>query len=114
VVVSSTWRHGYTPKGLQLLLEARGFKGKVIDKTPSLWRARGLEIQAWLDEHHEHLSLQGYTCPPFPGSVESLVILDDDTDMEHWLPRLIRTDNKVGLQAVDIERAIKMLEEPIG
>ena len=34
VVVSSTWRHGKTIGELQEMLEAEGFIGRVIDKTP--------------------------------------------------------------------------------
>ena len=34
VVVSSTWRHGKTVVELQAMLEAEGFTGRVVDKTP--------------------------------------------------------------------------------
>ena len=34
VVVSSTWRYGKTVSELQEMLEAEGFIGRVIDKTP--------------------------------------------------------------------------------
>ncbi len=53
VVVSSTWRHGKTVTELQAMLEAAGFIGCVIDKTPvgALGADRGEEIAAWLAEH---------------------------------------------------------------
>src|SRR5713101_2329269 len=35
VVVSSTWRYGKTAPELQEMLEAEGFKGCVLDKTPT-------------------------------------------------------------------------------
>jgi len=98
VVVSSTWRHGYTVPGLQLLLESRGFIGRIISKTRELWGRRGTEIQAWLVEH--------------PGA-RSIAILDDNSDMEPWQARLVRTNNKVGLQSKDVARAIELLEQPI-
>lgn len=114
VVVSSVWRHSYSPKGLQLILETQGFVGQVIAKTGQVWGGqRGDEIQNWLQQHEELLAL-GYTCPPFPGSVESVAILDDDSDMGRWLPRLVKVDNKVGLQESDVARAAEMLREPIG
>src|SRR5258705_6520050 len=34
VVVSSTWRHGRTVAELQVMLEAEGFTGRIVDKTP--------------------------------------------------------------------------------
>jgi hypothetical protein len=34
VVVSSTWRYGKTVAGLQAILDAAGFTGRVLDKTP--------------------------------------------------------------------------------
>ena len=36
VVVSSTWRHGKTVAELQAMLEAAGFTGRVVDKTPTV------------------------------------------------------------------------------
>lgn len=113
VVVSSVWRHGYTARGLQLLLASRGFEGRVIAKTPYGWRERGHEIQEWLDSYHLEIG-RGLTCPPFPGSVESVAILDDDSDMGRWLPRLVKVDSKVGLQEADVARALELLNEPIG
>jgi len=43
VVVSSTWRHGRTVAELQAMLEAEGFTGRVVDKTPLGRRATGAE-----------------------------------------------------------------------
>ena len=53
VVVSSTWRHGKTVAELQEILEAEGFTGFVLDKTPigAPGADRGEEIAAWLAEH---------------------------------------------------------------
>lgn len=113
VVVSSVWRHSYTVRGLQILLESRGFVGTILDKTPQGWGERGQEIQEWLDGHQQECGF-GYTCPPFPGSVESVAILDDDSDMGRWLPRLVKTDNKVGLQDADVMQALAFLNDPIG
>src|SRR5437899_1413431 len=53
VVVSSTWRHGKTAAELQEILEAQGFTGRVVDKTPTGTPGadRRDEIAAWLAEH---------------------------------------------------------------
>src|SRR5713101_919674 len=53
VVVSSTWRHGKTTAELQEMLEAKGFIGCLLDKTPTgaPGADRGDEIAAWLAEH---------------------------------------------------------------
>src|SRR5205823_4597284 len=50
VVVSSTWRHGMSVAELQDALAAQGFKGAVIDVTPTgaAGATRGDEIAAWL------------------------------------------------------------------
>src|SRR2546428_11964601 len=54
VVVSSTWRHGKTAAELQAILEAQGFTGRVVDKTPTGTPGadRRHQIPAWLAEHH--------------------------------------------------------------
>src|SRR6266436_5299597 len=53
VVVSSTWRYGKTVAQLQEMLEAQGFTGSVVDKTPTgaAGADRADEIAAWLAEH---------------------------------------------------------------
>lgn len=95
VVVSSTWRLHYTVAGLRILLEAHGFQGNIVDKTPELWSARGHEIHHWLNEQDE--------------KIKRFVILDDDGDMEHLLPWLVKTSFKEGLQPEHVDRALVML-----
>jgi Swiss Army Knife RNA repair-like protein len=96
VVVSSTWRHGKTVTELQEMLEAAGFIGCVIDKTPvgQLGADRGDEIAAWLAEH----PVGGY------------VIIDDHADMGQLRSRLVLTHPARGLQPADVPRAIEILE----
>lgn len=109
VVVSSSWRHGRTTEQLAGLLQARGFRGVVIDKirdwhTPHSRRLRlvpmerpeqrGDQIKDWLDEHPH---------------VERYAILDDDTDMDAVREHHIKTDFHTGLQLEHVERAIEML-----
>jgi hypothetical protein len=98
VVVSSTWRHGKTVGELQELLQAHGFTGAVLDKTPSDIRgaARGDEIAAWLAEH----------------AVDGCVIIDDHPDMGDLRSHLVQTHPAHGLRPADVARAIAVLEGP--
>ena len=98
VVVSSTWRHGKTVGELQEMLEAEGFIGRVIDKTPvgAPGADRGDEIAAWLAEH----AVGGYA------------IIDDHSDMGELRPRLVLTHPARGLQPADASRAIQILTRP--
>jgi Swiss Army Knife RNA repair-like protein len=95
VVVSSTWRHGRTVAELQAMLEAKGFTGRVVDKTPTgaPGAERGEEIAAWLAEH----AVGGY------------VIIDDHVDMGALRTRLVLTHPGHGLRPADAPRAIEIL-----
>ena len=95
VVVSSTWRYGKTVVELQQMLDAAGFIGSVIDKTPlgPPGADRGDEIAAWLEEH----AVVGY------------VIVDDHPNMGALGARLLLTDPGRGLQRADATRAIAIL-----
>jgi hypothetical protein len=98
VVVSSTWRHGKRVTELQEMLEAAGFIGRVIDKTPvgPPGADRGDEIAAWLAEH----AVGGY------------VIIDDHGDMGELRSQLVLTHPARGLQPTDGPRAIEILRRP--
>jgi hypothetical protein len=95
VVVTSSLRFGRTVAELQELLEAYGFRGRVIDKTPTDLRGsdRGEEIGAWLREH----------------PVAGCVILDDHRDMGELLGYLVQTDAVRGLQPADVDLALEKL-----
>jgi hypothetical protein len=95
VVISSTWRYGKTVAELQAMLEAEGFTGRVVDKTPTVapGAKRGEEIAAWLAEH----ALGGY------------VIIDDHSDMGELRTELVLTNPGHGLQPTDAPRAIEIL-----
>jgi hypothetical protein len=95
VVVSSTWRYGKTVAELQEMLDAQGFVGRVIGKTPTCppGAHRGDEIAAWLAEHEA----DGY------------VIIDDHVDMGELRAKLVQTRPAEGLQPADAPRAIEML-----
>lgn len=98
VVVSSTWR-GHPDTHGHLL--ARGLDCKIIGDTPELrsnqgWSVpRGLEIQAWM-------TANGCTA-------EEVVILDDDGDMAHLVPRLVQTSfSGGGLLDHHVDKAIQL------
>lgn len=109
VVISSTWRRGNSVGYLIRILVKRGLSnahwGNFIGATPILdgrlpsgiYTApeRGLEIQAWLDDH--------------PEKFEHVVILDDDSDMAHLLPNLIGCNGNEGLTAEKATLAIEIL-----
>lgn len=106
IVVSSVWRLGGL-KRIRDILRAWGVTGKVIACTPDLAHKpngsalyvaveRGDEIQAWLDSFKR-------------STVESFVIIDDDADMKHLLPRLVQTEFANGLTAAHAQSAIEML-----
>lgn len=98
VVVSSTWRYRKTVGELQEILEAAGFTGCVLDKTPigAPGADRGEEIAAWLAEH----AVCGY------------VIIDDHVDMGELRTHLVLTHPAHGLQPADGPRAIATLMRP--
>jgi hypothetical protein len=95
VVVSSTWRHGKSVAELQDVLEAAGFTGSVVDKTPvgAPGSARGDEIAAWLAEN----------------AVTGFVIIDDHVDMGGLADHLVLTHPAHGLRPADASRAIATL-----
>jgi hypothetical protein len=98
VVVSSTLRHGKTVGELQDMLDAAGFVGRVLDKTPSDIRgaSRGDEIAAWLADHPVH----------------GCVIIDDHADMGALCTHLVLTHPAHGLQPADVPRAVALLMQP--
>jgi HAD domain in Swiss Army Knife RNA repair proteins len=95
VVVSSTLRYGKSVAELQAMLDAQGFVGRVIDKTPTgaAGAGRGEEIAAWLATH----------------AVSGFVIIDDHVDMGELRGHLVQTDPARGLQPADAQRAIVIL-----
>ena len=107
VVVSSTWRLGYSLVQLKDILGRHGLSGEVVGVTPVIQDVdedgigvvrnapRGHEIQRWIDEQPE---------PP-----EAFVILDDEADMEHLGNRHVRTLFDTGLGDDEVEAAVALL-----
>lgn len=105
VVVSSTWRRleeTNTVRKLQELLDSKGFEGRVVGRTAVLWSGhRGREIDHWLEDQDQRDWRSN--------DVESFVILDDDSDMEPHMSRLVQTSMDDGLQDRHVDQAIYML-----
>lgn len=105
IVVSSSWRRAYLgqPQGLTrliaLLKDRHGIKAPIIGMTPAkdnaLRNVRGKEIQAWLD------------CAPV--TVDSFIIIDDDSDMGRLSNKLIKTTMVDGLRIDHVEEGIRRL-----
>ena len=95
IVLSSSWRiYDKTRVFIKKKLEEYGIA--LIGFTPDTGESKGKEIKKWLDET--------------PYSIESFVILDDDADMgEYSGSKLVLTDINVGLQEVDVRKAINIL-----
>jgi Swiss Army Knife RNA repair-like protein len=94
IVISSTWRILHTIDELRTILDRAGFIGEVLDITPGGGGVRGPQIQAWIDTNQ------------FKGQ---FVILDDDSDMEHLMGKLVKTKFERGLQPAEVKAAIAML-----
>ena len=81
---------------LQDLITKSGFNSdiKVIGMTPILYQARGLEIQKWIDDNNFK---------------NKFIIIDDDSDMCHLLPVLVRCDCQLGFTIYDYQKALRLL-----
>lgn len=98
VVITSTWRYNMDKEKFQELFIRSGFNPeiKIIGTTPILYQQRGIEIQQWLDDNK------------FNGR---FIIIDDDSDMCHLLPLLVRCDCQLGFTIYDYNKALRLLEE---
>ena len=96
---------------------ACGIKGEVIGKTPSRcpilsWSGhRGTEIYMWLNNIFNCRNLT-YTRNTKEEifKVDNFVILDDDSDMEPFMNKHIKTKFDCGLQEKHSNKAIKILK----
>lgn len=91
IVVTSTWRG--RDDYAECLYRA-GFSGKVIGRTTfegGLAGHRGTQIKQWLEDNQEYNNID-------------FIILDDDTDMEPYMDKLIKTDTIRGLGYYEYEK----------
>jgi len=100
VVVCSSWRHGHSYERLRRVLQVRGFRGEVLGVTPTLdGSQRGAECVAWIHA--------------WPRTVESFVALDDESDYEPIMDRLVKTGWHLGgLLEEHVAPAVALLRTP--
>jgi hypothetical protein len=80
VVISSAWRHNRTIDEMRNIMNECGFKGEIIDFTPSSscgMCLRGNEIHKWIQDNDNMLGKKYH-------QFRSYVIIDDDSDMLYW------------------------------
>lgn len=109
VVLSSTWRTGWKDREekrntqdaedfTKLEEKLKEYGISLFSYTPVLKnRHRGSEIHKWLEQWTKELS------------VESFIILDDDTDMKPYSDQLVQTSYKHGLSRKNVEKAVTKL-----
>ena len=97
-VITSTWRTILPLPVMYGLMCARGFEGELIGCTPSLASTRGREIQTWLNML-------------LPLKPAGFAILDDDRDMGILQRKLVKVQNRLGLQDTDVMKAVTMLNK---
>ena len=114
IIISSTWRNSHEFPILLKHFKNEGVTGEVIGITPTLREVggysvfRGLEIQHWLNKN-DHTP------------IESFVILDDDSDMCHLMPRFVKckfrdwdkTGAESGFTMKELPKAIEILNKPL-
>jgi len=101
IVLSSSWRIGFTPASRNLLARFKEYGLELMDCTPELpGSCRGDEIRQWLTDN-----VYNY-------DIENFVILDDEANMAEFTDKnLVQTDTNIGLQKQDAVECIKMLKQ---
>lgn len=101
IVVSSSWRT-FGLEAVRDVLKSNGIDPrKVIDITghedaPNAWNHRGFQVQKWLERHPD---------------VKGFAILDDESDFEPLLHKLVKTDRFTGLTQTNVEKVMEILGE---
>ena len=103
LVISSTWRFIHKRAAISDMFHASGLTTAVVGMTTALHTMRGLEIQAWLDASPGIAAL---------GTVDGIVILDDDFEMEHLAPWHVKTDVDRGFTDAELRQASEVLSRP--
>lgn len=129
VVISSSWRIVCSVEEIQAWLDACGAQFSVIGRTPGSGETkqilardagtmyhggRGDEIDAWLRCWNRGEPYSKIFWPKVGelGAVDSFVILDDSSDMDPWMDRLVRTEWETGLVDDDVHKAAHLLTRP--
>ena len=109
IVVSSTWRWGFSVTELKEMFSRSGVHYKyVISKTPTTEDMfRGDEVDMWLETAPQ----DAFIYHGVELDVESYVILDDDDDFDgvQKAKHFVQTDARYGLTHVEALKAIEIL-----
>lgn len=102
IVVSSSWRNLFKWDDLMEIFPRNGLCLEYVGKTPTKfsYRPRGAEIEEWLVDHMEKLG------------VTSIAIVDDEADMIHMSPWLVKTSYETGFLAEHATALEEMLSKP--
>lgn len=100
IVLSSSWRIGFTPASRNLLARFKEYGLELMDCTPELPSScRGDEIRQWLTDN-----VYNY-------DIENFVILDDEANMAEFTDKnLVQTDTNIGLQKQNAIECIRTLK----
>lgn len=100
IVLSSSWRIGFTPASRNLLARFKEYGLELMDCTPELpGSCRGDEIRQWLTDN-----VYNY-------DIENFVILDDEANMAEFTDKnLVQTDTNIGLQKQNAIECIRTLK----
>lgn len=101
VVMSSVWRLFHTARSLQSMFAEKGLYIDILGKTPNIGggvdRGRAIE-RVVIPCRRENPNFR-------------FVILDDGSDMEPYMDKLVKTTFENGLEQWHLEEAEKILEE---
>ena len=100
IVISSTWRIHHTQDEIASLLAEKGFKfpEHIIDMTDTEYNMRGSQIHRWLLAHWD--------------DIEGMCIIDDGSDMDPYMPWLVKTNFfGGGLLKKHVQFAVNLLLE---
>jgi hypothetical protein len=101
-VLSSTWRTLYSMDEMQKFLARRGFKSKLVGRTPDLSNSHGPDARG--DEILHYITR-------LDKAPAAAVILDDVEPMGKMTPLTVYTDEAVGLTDRDVDLALALIEE---
>jgi hypothetical protein len=104
LVISSTWRLIFKRAAICDMFRARDLTTTILGMTAALHTKRGHEIQAWLDASSAIAEL---------GTIDGMVIIDDDFDMAHLAPWHVKTDVDCGFTDGELRQAAEVLSRPM-
>lgn len=102
IVISSTWRYGRTIKELQQIFShySHIISSAIVGTTGQMKSRRSLEIQTYIDTYLTNSN----------ESLKIAILDDDDFDMDHLRPILVKIDRVLGLRPEYTEIILRLLD----